>query len=73
MWSARWLLVAGIILVLVGAILYGGGFAYGLRFAYRPEEMRGWLDLVFPAALVVGGLGLLLLAASFVQWLRRGR
>jgi hypothetical protein len=64
--SVRWLLMVGIILVLLGAVLYGGGGVYELQFAYRPEPE--WLGLVFSAALIVGGLGLLLLAACFVQW-----
>jgi hypothetical protein len=73
MGSARWLCTGGILLVLLGAVLYLAGFGYGLRFAGRPEEEPAWLDVVFPTALIIGGLGLVLVVAGFVQWFRRGR
>jgi tRNA A-37 threonylcarbamoyl transferase component Bud32 len=63
----RCLLVVGTALVLIGAVMFGGGSIYSAQFAHRPEEMPAWLDLRFPAALLVGGLGLLLLLVGLAR------
>ena len=45
---------------------------YGLRFAYRPEDMPGWLDPLFPASMGAAALGLLLLVAGLIVRFGRG-
>jgi hypothetical protein len=64
--SGRRLTWIGILLLVVGTIGYGGGFFYGLRFAYRPEDNPEWLGPLFPVCLVAGALGLLLLVSGLI-------
>jgi hypothetical protein len=73
MGAARGLIWAGVVLLLVGAAGYGGGFLYGLRFAYRPEDEPPWLGPLFPASIGVAVLGLLLLAVGLFGRRRRDR
>jgi multidrug resistance efflux pump len=54
----------GVSLMLLGALAYVGALLWGMQYAYRAEEEPAWFSFLFPVALVIGGLGIVLVIVS---------